>query len=508
MSVAGSALRAQSTGGAVAGLRRDGHVAFLGVPYAGAPVGRRRFGDTPPRPSWSGVRDATAPGAVAPQDPLVPFPFRADGPESEDCLFLNVFTPAADNGSRPVLFWIHGGGFSHGAGSQAAYDGGRLAHRGDVVVVTINYRVGALGYLYLGGHGGDEWGAVANAGQRDQVAALEWVRDNIAAFGGDPSRVTIAGQSAGSVAVNTLLAMPSARGLFAQAIAQSGTAGRLGGTELGEAVAGAYLNRLGVPDADPKRLQSVAVSDLLAAQGSRGALSPVVDGATLPEHPGVAIADGVARDVALMVGHTRDEQNLYVAADRAPIDDDTLREQVRRILPRRSADRADEVVEVYRASRAERGLRVGNHDIVDALGTASRFRMPALRLAESQGAHRATFVYQFDWESPARRGAMGARHGLEIPFVFGAIDGADAARTIGEGPAVRLLSAQMMDAWIAFVRTGDPSHDGIGQWAPYDERDRTTMVFGPSTGAQEAPFEEERSLWASLMATPPRLVAG
>jgi para-nitrobenzyl esterase len=460
-------------------------MAFLGIPYGSA----TRFGAPVPIEPWAGVRDATTAGPVAPQDPLVGPPYRAVAPESEDCLSLNVFTPAADGGRRPVLFWIHGGGFSHGAGSQPQYDGGPLAERGDVVVVTINYRLGSLGYLYLGGHGGDEWGAAVNAGQLDQVLALEWVRDNIAGLGGDPGNVTIFGQSAGGAAVGTLLAMPAARGLFHKAIAMSGTANRLPSREAASAATAAFLSRLGIPDGDRDALLAAAVPDLLQAQGVRGALGPMVDGASVPVQPLDAVRDGAVRDVPLLVGTARDEAKLYVRPDRPQLDDATLLEQVRRTLPRRAADRAAEVVDVYRASRTERGLGATNNDIIDALATASRFRMPAIRLAETQGAHQpSTFVYQVDQE----RGALGACHGIEIPFVFGTL-------WPSAGDAARALAHQMMDAWLAFARTGDPAHDGIGAWPAYEPATRHTMVFGRTTGATAAPFEEERAVWASMI---------
>jgi para-nitrobenzyl esterase len=302
--------------GNLRGRTRDGHIAFMGVRYARSTAGERRFTAPESPEPWTDVVDASAPGPVAPQDPLVGPPFRAEGPEDEDCLFLNVYTPALDAEGRPVLFWIHGGGFSHGAGSQPHYDGGPLAERGDIVVVTINYRVGALGYLDLTGHGGATWGAVANAGQRDQVLALEWVRDNVAAFGGDPDNVTIAGQSAGSVAVGTLLAMPAAKGLFRRAICQGGTASRVARPEQAAANAAAYLEKLGIPSADPAALRTAPVADLLAAQGQRGMLAPVVDEETLPVHPVTAVRDGVAADIPLLIGTTRDEQKLYMGRNR------------------------------------------------------------------------------------------------------------------------------------------------------------------------------------------------
>lgn len=487
--------------GALRGLDRGGHLAFLGVRFADSPARERRFTAPTPVSSWTGIVDAGEYAPAAPQDPFVPFPFRAAEPESEDCLFLNVYTPSLDDRRRPVLFWIHGGGFSHGSGKQPQYDGGPLAERGDVVVVTINYRVGALGYLYLGGHDGGAWEATDNAGQRDQVAALAWVREHISAFGGDPDNVTIFGQSAGGVAVSTLLGMPSARHYFHKAIAQSGTANRLGDTTYASTVAGQYLERLGIPDADPDRLRTVDVADIVRAQGPRGPLSPVVDGVTIPTHPLHAVRDGAVADVAMMIGTARDEQKLYVDPKREPIDDATLVAQVAGWLPARSAERAGEVADTYRDSRRSRGLPSSNLDLADAVATASRFRIPATRLAEAQRAHQErTFVYQIDWESPARRGALGACHGIEIPFVFGTIGRTGDDRMTGSGPDADVLSGHMMDAWIAFARTGDPSHGGIGAWAPYDSQRRTTMIFGRECGAIEAPFEEERAIWASVLA--------
>ncbi|MBK5224273.1 MAG: carboxylesterase family protein [Acidimicrobiia bacterium] len=229
----------------------------------------------------------------------------------------------------------------------------------------------------------------------------------------------------------------------------------------------------------------------------------MVDGASLPVHPVTAVREGVARDIPLLIGTTRDEQKLYVAGRRPDIDDAELEQQVGRLLPRRAADRAAEVVALYRSSRSARGLGTSNHDIVDAVTTASRHRTPTLRVAEAQRAHQpATFVYQFDWESPARGGSLGACHALEIPFVFGTIGRNGDDRMSGSGDDALRLSAQMMDAWIDFIRSGDPSHPGIGPWPAYDTDDRCTMVFGPTTGVQRAPFEEERALWESMIGPP------
>lgn len=493
----------QTSHGALRGAAIANHLAFKGIPYAQAPVGDLRFRAPEPLLPWRGVRDALEFGPVCPQDPLVPPPYRAVAPESEDCLFLNVYTPALDDERRPVLFWIHGGGFSHGAGSQPTYDGGPLVERGDVVVVTINYRLGALGYLHLGGVGGACWGATGNNGSRDQIAALRWVHDNIAAFGGDPDNVTVFGQSAGGVAVSVLLAMPQAQGLFAKAIAQSGTAARLGGVEHAEAVASRYLDAVGIPDGDQVALRSIPWQQLVQAQGIRGALSPIVDGDSLPERPIDAIVAGKLAHVPLMVGTTRDEQKLYVAtAGREPLGDDQVEAQIEAMLPRRAKGRGAEVLSVYRRSRTDRGLPAENLDIIDAVATSSRFRLPALRVAEAYLEHQpATFVYQFDYSSPARSGSMGACHGLEVPFVFGAIGRGGDDRLSGSGPEVERLQHQLMDAWIAFARTSDPSHEGIGPWSAYEPTARPTMVFDLECGEQCAPFEEERCIWESMIAT-------
>jgi para-nitrobenzyl esterase len=493
-------LEVETRQGTLRGLSRAGHHAFLGVPFAAPPVGELRF--APPRApaAWAGVRDATAYGASAPQE-LKPVPgFTATGPTSEDCLYLNVYTPACDGAKRPVMFWIHGGGFSLGSGSEPTYDGGALAVRGDVVVVAINYRLGALGYLYLGGHGGAEWGAAANAGQLDQIAALRWVRDNIAVFGGDPEQVTIFGESAGSVAVCTLLAMPEAQGLFGKAIAQSGTANRLHDTRSAGAIAGAYLKDLGLSSADPRALRAAPLHDLLEAQGARGMLSPVVDGRTLPQRAISAVREGFAKSIPLMVGTNRDELKLYAPPKRGELDEAGLAQQVAAHLPPRARGRVAEVIALYRASRAEHGLPAGNHDVVDAVGTDSRMRIPALRLCEAQIAHQPrTFSYLFDWESPARGGALGACHGLEIPFVFGTLRAPGMDRFCGKGPEADRLCEQMMDAWIAFAKTGDPSHAAIGRWPAYEPGARQTMIFGRHARAIGAPFEAERALWDSLL---------
>lgn len=488
--------------GTVRGLARENHQAFLGIPYAEAPVGALRFAPPQPAPTWSSTRDAVAFGAVPPQTDRGAVTAR--GVQSEDCLYLNVFTPTADSRKRPVMVWIHGGAFSWGAGSEATYDGGALAARGDVVVVTINYRLGAFGYLYLDKHGGASWEqpATSNAGQLDQIAALQWVRDNIAAYGGDPEQVTVFGESAGSVAVCALLTTPAARGLFVRAIAQSGTANRLPSPAIASAATERFLAGLGHAGAEPKSLPALLrgmdVPAFLRAQNKvyvPGDVMfwPVIDGRILPERSLPAVRAGQAQNIPLLIGSNRDEMKFYAPAKRPSLGDDALRDGVQRWLPREHAERAAEVVATFKASREQRGLAHDNHDILDAVETAVRFTVQASRLAEAHAQHQPnTFQYLFDWESPVKR--LGSCHALEMPFVFGTLRSEENRRFAGEGPQAESLSHQMMDAWLAFAKTGNPSCESVGEWPRYDAQHRHTMVLGPRTHVEAAPFEEERAL--------------
>lgn len=491
--------------GTVRGQARGNHQAFLGIPYAQPPVGSLRFAAPQPAPSWhERPRDALAFAAVSPQSDRGSVTAR--GEQSEDCLYLNVFTPAADNKHRPVLVWLHGGAFSWGAGSEPTYDGGALAARGDVVVVTINYRLGVLGYLYLGKHGGDAWGAASNAGQLDQVEALRWVRANIAAYGGDPDQVTIFGESAGSVAVTALLTTPAARGLFVRAIAQSGTANRLPTPAIASAATERFLDSLGLAGAQaslPSRLRELDLSAIVRAHQKvyvPGDVMfwPVLDGQVLPERPLAAVRAGAAREIPLLIGTNRDEMKFYAPAKRSPLDEAALEEGISRWLPREHKGRALEVALTIRAARAEHGLAHENTDILDAAETNVRFTVQAARLAQAQAEHQPdTYHYRFDWESPVQR--LGACHALELPFVFGTLQAPGNDRFAGVGPDAERLSQQMMDAWLAFAKTGDPSCESAGAWPRYDATARRTMIFGKRTHVADAPFEAERALLDRLL---------
>lgn len=496
-----------TTHGQLEGVARDGHQAFLGIPFAAPPAGENRFRAPQPLAAWDGVRPAKEWGKAARQTGH-PIPgFAASGPQDEDCLYLNVYTPAADGAKRPVLFWIHGGGFTHGTAAEPLYDGGPLATRGDVVVVSINYRLGAFGYLYLGDHLPDA-GLSANCGQLDAIAALEWTRDNIAAFGGDPGNVTIFGESAGAASVGTLLAMPAAKGLFHKSILQSG-AGRAASRERGAEIAGMVLAELGLTDS-PAGILTVSADKLLEAQTAVAAKAgraagpiygPVIDGATLLEQPYAAVAGGSSAHVPIVIGTNRDETKLFAATmRREQIDDAALAKAVAAAVPKASPEQVASLIETYRTSRTAKGVACTNLDIMDAINTDAGFKHNSTRLALAQRKHQPdTYVYLFTYESPARGGSLGSCHALEMPFVFGTTKAPTQDRFAGSGPDVERLSENMMDAWISFARTGKPGHEGIGPWEPFEEATRPTMVFDRQSGLEHDPYGEERRAVEALV---------
>ncbi len=481
----------ETSGGRVSGVSRPGHLAFYGIPYARA----ERFAAPTAAPEWAGPRAASEIGFAAPQTPHFIQGFAASGPQSEDCLNLNVFTPAADDAKRPVLYWIHGGGFTHGAGYEPLYDGGPLAVRGDVVVVSINYRLGALGFLRL-----PEIGALGNQALLDQAAALAWVAENIQAFGGDPANVTIFGESAGSAAVGCQLAMPATRGLFRRAIMESGV-GRAAAPDRADQTADQLLKSLGLSRARAAALKELPVDAILAAQADvarklpMGAFGPVIDDESLPVEPGAAVRAGGAVDREILIGWNRDEVKLFVATQpRPPLDDAELIASVRATLPKAGEGEAGELIAAYRASRAAKGLPHENLDLGDAIATDARFRIPSQRLALAQEAKGGkAWLYLFTHASPAARGRLGACHALEMPFVFGTLHAPTQDRFAGTGPEVERLSGEMMDAWLAYARRGDPAHPSIAPWSRHEPARRATMVFDTSSSAEaEDPFGDER----------------
>ncbi len=500
--------RVETSGGWVEGVRDGEMCIFRGIPFAKPPVGPLRFRAPEPAEPWNGVRDASAFGPAAPQAPvgLDGIPGMEVGEKREDCLTLNVFTPAVDAGRRPVMVWIHGGAFINGSSSQRIYDFRKLAGRGDLVIVSINYRLGALGFLHLAGldAGLD---TASNAGILDQIAALGWVRDNIAAFGGDPGRVTIFGESAGGMSVGTLLGAPAARGLFHGAIAQSGAAHRFTDAEAATRVARTLQGELGVEPGQLARLWELPAEAIVEAQGRCSArlevplclrpFGPVVDGATLPAPPIEAIRGGLSREVPVLVGATRDEEKLFGLMDRRAWSLDEVGLLGR--IEKRVGTPARGLIEAYRKAREGRSS-TEPPELYFAIETDRVYRMPAVRLAEAQSQHQPkTWAYLVTWESPLRDGTLGACHGIDVPFVLGAIGRKGANLFTGGGPEAERLSERMMDAWVAFARSGDPNHPGLPDWPPHDESRRATMLLGRECEVADAPLESEREAWQGIL---------
>ena len=482
--------------GRLRGAVEGGLAVFRGVPYAEAPVGDLRWRPARPHPGWSGTLDATGYGPSAPQ------PFREEGdpvlgghgspPFDEDCLTLNVWTPGADDAARPVLVWIHGGGFVSGSGTMPGYAGETFARDGDLVVVTVNYRLGPLGYLYFGpdeaadGDGGGDGGEDAgNFWLTDQLAALRWVRENIAALGGDPDNVTVAGQSGGALSTAALAGHPEGRRLFHRAVLQSPPLGLHLPTRAESLERTAvFLEIAGAKDL--AELRTVPWPRLVEAMGAMFGRTtqwgywptpflPVLDGSTLERHPVDALLQDDSLDIDVLIGWTREEANFGFALD--PGYAAATEEQVTARAADTFGDRA--AAEAYAAYAAARpGARPV--DVLMDLVSDELFRVPAVGLAERRAAAgRPVWAYQFDFPTPAHGGRLAAAHCLELPFVFDNFDAwSHAPFLAGIDPVVRDgLAAAMHRAWISFVRTGDPNHSALPHWPRYDQRTRTTLRF-------------------------------
>jgi para-nitrobenzyl esterase len=496
--------------GVLEGEQRRDHIAFRGIPYAAAPTGLRRFLPPAPPLPWTGVREARTFGSSAIQGESFAPGTQAEGPTSEDCLYLNVYTPSIDGRRRPVLVFIHGGAFVVGSSSAPIYDGGRLAAFGDQVVVTFNYRLGALGYLCLGEFG-ERWGASPNTGALDQVAALGWVKANIDRFGGDPDRVTIFGESAGAASALNLIATPSAEGLFHRVIAESASNSlTLAEPAIAMRFAEELLSHLGITFRDSEKLRDVSVERLREAQlkvrGRRserwGSVAfgffPVIDAGTVPTQPRDAFIEGRGARVPLVIGTNRDEWNLMelpTPSDGEPIPD-VVAELAAQGFPA-PPEAIPRFFEIYRASRKEKKLPHHDRALRRALLGDCRFRIPSIRFAEAHAARGLpTYAYLFTYCSPALRGVLGACHALELPFVFGTLDAPLQDRFAGTGEDVRALSASMMQSWAAFAHTGNPAGDGPERaWPCFDSKDRLTRIFDRTSRVEAAPLDAERRAW-------------
>jgi len=486
--------------GKVRGTHSGPAFVWKGIPYATPPLGKLRFHPPQPPAPWQGIRDATTFGAIAPQDIAhvrgLYHSLGADtetpDPGKEDCLYLNVWSPQADTKKRPVMVWLHGGAFLVGSGSQPEYDGTGFATTGDLVVVTLNYRLGFLGFLHLRELAGAEYATSGNCALLDQLAALQWVHENIAAFGGDPENVTVFGESAGAMSIGALLTMPATQGLFQRAILQSGAAHTVQTEEQATATASTFLELLGIKTGEIDLLAELPLERLLDAQDRLskqkplGLIQPVIDGITIPEHPETALAAGKAKNIAVLVGTNQDEIKLFVSGGSETALDPGMAQRV-------LGDRAIEVFTTYAAARPDMGMLEIGLDMF----TDYTFRIPAIRLAEYQIQQGApVWFYRFDWPSPDTR--RGACHALELPFVWNTLGRSVFNALLGANPP-HALASRMQAAWIAFARTGNPNIPDLPSWPSYDTNRRATMLFNEQCEIINDPQGSERAVWKGLL---------
>jgi para-nitrobenzyl esterase len=502
---------AETSYGKLRGTLENGIRVYRGIPFAAPPTGPLRFRPPQRVAAWEGVRDATRFGAGSYQAdrPLAPVLGIVVPEQSEDCLTLNVWTPAERDGAkRPVMVWFHGGAWVIGAGSEAAYDGAALALRGDAVIVTVNYRLGPFGFLR-----GKELGldSTGNEAILDQVAALEWVRDEIAAFGGDPANVTVFGNSAGAVNIACMLTMTRARGLFHKAILQSGALNLLRTPQAALETARQILQQVGIASERAAALRDMPASVLVSAENAvagRSVLppfSPVADGDVIPERPYDALAAGSARRVPLIVGTNLEEMKLYRFLDPTidALDPKGLVDRCSLVFAGSDSQgrpHGARVAETYRAARAERREDPSPAETWLAISTDYFFRAAALKIAEIQASHTPeVFVYELAWKATTPGKPQGAVHGLELPFVFGTFDATEVGAIAGRTPAARALSELVQGAWLSFARTGCPTFAGLSEWPAYRPPRRATLELAAQARILDAPRETERATMGALI---------
>ncbi len=498
-----------TTAGKIRGVTIDKVHAFKGVPYADTTAGANRFMPPQKTKSWTGVRHCFELGHRSPQllssfhgqvPPEVEVMDR-DEPMGEDCLVLNVWTNGLGHSDkRPVMLWLHGGGYTSGSGGFICYDGANLARKHDVVTITINHRLSVFGYLYLAGIGGEKYARSSNLGNLDIIAALEWVRDNIVHFGGDPNNVTIFGQSGGGGKVSSLMAMPDAKGLFHRAIVQSGADVKGVSQDAANKSAEAYLAKLNLKPDQVDQLRTMSIDQLLAPtnapMGAPGglALAPVTDGRSLPVDPFDPVAPEMSKNIPLLIGTVETEVTFFPHMILDPITDGRLHELVTQMLRNASADDVEKVINAYKTGRPG----ASNTDIYLIMASDGGFRTGVLteadRKADQGGA--AVYQYYFTWRSPVRDGKLRTFHTLEIPFVFDNVD--EAKSMTGTGADRYALEDKMSSAWAAFARTGNPSCEPLGDWPAFDTTKRAVMVFNDECKVVNDPHGEEQRLLRAI----------
>jgi para-nitrobenzyl esterase len=495
----------ETASGKLRGVVQQGVQTFRGIPYGASTAGGNRF-MAPRKPEpWTGVRDAFQNGPTAPQLGGPPNPLivghRAPTFESEDCLVVNVFTPAV-SGKRPVMVWLHGGGFAGGAGSAHSFDDNYLARSGDVVVVAVNHRLNVFGYLYLGGVGGEKYADSGNAGMLDIVAALQWTHDNIAHFGGDPGNVTLFGQSGGGAKVSTLLGMPATKGLIHKAIIESGSALKGVSRENANKTAERLLAKLNLQANQVDELQKLPEEKLLAAidvrgQGAAGGgpfnFAPVVDSKNLPRDPWDPTAPEVSADVPVIIGSVNTEGTFFMPPENpqfAPLyslDEAGLKAQ----MTQRFGDQADKLIEAYRKE-------VPDANPSKLFFMAAAFPGDAIKQAERKFAQgkAPVYMYLFTWETPVEGGRRHSPHTIELPFVFD--NPQEQPDEVGNGPDLQPLADKVSGAWTAFARTGSPNTSLTPKWPAYNTDQRATMIINDEWKVANDPRHDVRLVMQSL----------
>jgi para-nitrobenzyl esterase len=522
---------AETSFGKIRGTANRGIKIFKGVPYGANTEGANRFMPAVDPVSWAGVRDALEYGHSCPQGNPLPRARRsataragpaapqrevnilkpAPGPsifqalgvpgdqnpgQGEDCLVLNVWTPALnDGGKRPVMLWLHGGGFRGGSGSNPGWDGTNLCLRGDVVVVTINHRLSAIGFANFSEFNPD-FAASGQVGMLDIVHALKWVRTNIARFGGDPETVMIFGQSGGGRKVETLLAMPSAKGLFHRAAIESGIAIKIVDRDVATRNAEALLARLGIPKADVHKIQRLPVDQILIAAAAIDhdlddadldtmGFAPSVDGKVIPQHPFYPLASPVSADVPVLIGNTRTEYTgLTTETALWHLDEGGMRARIKQLL----GDQSEAMIDLYRKENPD----VAPSDIFFLIESDYRYGAKTMKIAERRAAlgKGPVYLYYFAWETPVQGGELKSPHNIEWPFAFDNVE--ICAKLTGGGPEAIALADKVSDAWIAFARTGNPNTPKLPQWPAFTSGDRATMVIDHNSKVFNDPLQEKR----------------